>query len=309
MALYRLEAKIFSREKKGRSVVAAAAYRDGKKLFGEREDKTHDYTRRSKGVVETTILFPKNSPEWVGDPAKLWNTVEAGEKRADAQLAREFILAVPPELDAREQFQLAVGWAQKELVASGMVAEVSLHHTKNGKNPHVHILCTMRKLDGDKFSVKKATEWNNVGLLVGQRESWAAAVNTALEKAGRTERVDHRSLKDQGIDRIPEPKIGVAATAMKRRGVEADPKRFQLVRFIKSLNEVRPQMRDIQGPGEVRQHGHGDTWWEKSIVFMSRVRQVARETVMDTWRMLLDSRQTRAQGNEPPIQKGPDISR
>jgi hypothetical protein len=107
----------------------------------------------------------------------------------------------------------------------------------------------MRKLDGDKFSVKKATEWNDVGLLVTQRESWANAVNAALEKAGRPERVDHRSLKDQGIDRIPEPKIGVAATAMKRRGIVDDPDRFRLVRWIKSLNEVRPQMRDIQGPG------------------------------------------------------------
>jgi len=309
MALYRLEAKIIGREKRGRSVVAAAAYRDGRKLHGEREGKTHDYSRRSKGVVESVILSPEGSPAWAGDPAKLWNSVEAGEKRADAQLAREFVLAVPPELSAKEQFQLSVAWAQKELVASGMVAEVSLHHTKTGKNPHVHILCTMRKLDGDKFSAKKATEWNDVGLLVNWRESWAGAVNAALEKAGRPERVDHRSLKDQGIDRLPEPKIGVAATAMKRRGVLADPDRFQLVRWVKSLNEVRPQMRDIQGPGEIRQFGTGKTWWEKSIIFMSRVRQTARETVLDTWNRLLGSRQTREQPNMPPPNRGPENSR
>ena len=76
----------------------------------------------------------------------------------DAQLAREFILAVPPELSADEQFKTAVDWAKKELVTSGMVAEVSLHHTKSGKNPHVHILCTMRKLCGKNIwskSVRK----------------------------------------------------------------------------------------------------------------------------------------------------------
>jgi len=309
MAIYRLEAKIIGREKRGRSVVAAAAYRAGNKLFGEREGKTHDYSRRSKGVVESTILFPEGSPGWSADPGQLWNTVEAGEKRADAQLAREFVLAVPKELDAREQFQLAVAWTRKELVASGMVAEISLHHTKDGKNPHVHILCTMRKLDGDRFNARKATEWNDVGLLAHQRESWADAVNAALEKAGRPERVDHRSLKDQGIDRIPQPKIGVAATAMKRRGVLPDPERFQLLRWVKSLNEVRPQMRDIQGPGEIQQFGAGKTWWEKSIIFMSRVRQAARETVLDTWNRLLDSRQTRERGNLPPLGKGPDHSR
>ena len=110
----------------------------------------------------------------------------------DAQLAREFILAVPPELSADEQFQTAAAWAKKELTTSGMVAEISLHHTKSGKNPHVHILCTMRKIDGEKFSAKKPREWNDVDLLVKQRETWAEAVNAALEKAGRPERVDHR---------------------------------------------------------------------------------------------------------------------
>ncbi len=58
------------------------------------------------------------------------------------------------------------------------------------------------------------TSW---ALKVKQRQSWADAVNAALEKAGRDERVDHRSLKDRGMDALPQPKIGVAATAMKRK--------------------------------------------------------------------------------------------
>src|ERR1700689_4365816 len=211
MAIFRLEAKVFSREKRGRSVIAAAAYRAGTKLKDEIRDKIFDYARRTKGVIQSDILAPEGAPGWAHDPGQLWNKVEAGERRVDAQLAREFILAVPPELSADAQFQTAVDWAKKELVTSGMIAEVSLHHTKSGKNPHVHILCTMRKLDGEKFSPKKPREWNDVALLVKQRESWADAVNAALEKAGRDERVDHRSLKDRGIDRVPEPKIGVAA--------------------------------------------------------------------------------------------------
>jgi hypothetical protein len=113
----------------------------------------------------------------------------------------------------------------------------------------------------------------------------------------------------RGIDRIPEPKIGSAAMAMKRRGVVEDPERFQLVRFVKSLNAVRPWARAIEKFGEVYQQGMGKNWWERSLIFMSGARQVARETVMDTWAKLLDSRQTRGQGNEPPIQRGPDISR
>jgi ATP-dependent exoDNAse (exonuclease V) alpha subunit len=291
MALFRLEAKIFSREKRGRSIIAAAAYRAGTKIRDEIRDKIFDYSRRSKGVVNSTILTPEGAPEWTSNPCQLWNAVEAGEKRVDAQLAREFILAVPPELSAEAQFQTAVDWAKKELVSSGMVAEVSLHHTKTGKNPHVHILCTMRKLDGEKFSSKKSTEWNDVALLVKQRESWAEAVNTALEKAGRNERVDHRSLKDRGIDRVPEPKIGVAATAMKRRGILDDPERHQLVRRVKLLNAVRPMMKAIKERGEVYQVGLGRSWWEKSITFMSRIREQADKVVRKSWWNRLDTRQ------------------
>ena len=309
MAMYRCEARIIGREKRGRSVVAAAAYRSGSKLKDERYEKTHDYSRRSKGIIESTILSPAGSPAWASNPATLWNRVEASEKRADAQLAREFILAVPPELTSEEQFQAAVVWAEQELVTSGMVAEVSLHHTKTGKNPHVHILCTLRRFEGEGFSAHKEREWNHLTLLLDQRETWAKVVNAALEKAGREERVDHRSLKDQGIDRIPEPKIGVAATAMKRRGVEADPERFQAVRHVQVVNEVLPHLRDLQKTGEVKQHGAGSTWWERSLGLLSRLRDTARETVMDTWRSLVESRSSRVPDKTPPPNKGPDLGR
>ncbi len=297
MAIYRLEAKIIGRKSSGRSVVAAAAYRAGTKLRDELRDKVYDYARRLKGVLNSQILAPEGAPEFVRDPEQLWNSVERGEKRKDAQLAREFILALPRELDADTQFQTAVDWARKELVASGMVAEVSLHHDKLGKNPHVHILCTMRKLDGDKFSAKKPREWNDVALLVQQRESWANAVNVALEKAGRPERVDHRSLKEQGIDREPQPKIGVDATAMKRRGVLLDPERFKLVRFVKIMNEVRPLLKSIRKSGEVSQIGMGKTWWEKSVTFMSRIREKSRST----WRKFISGQ--RSKPAEPDVER------
>lgn len=303
MAMFRLEAKVFSREKRGRSVIAAAAYRAGVKLKDEIKGKIFDYTRRSKGIVDSTILAPEGAPAWATDSNALWNAVEAGEKRVDAQLAREFILAVPPELSATAQFQTAVDWAKSNLVSSGMTAEVSLHHSRTGKNPHVHLLCTMRRFDGDKFSAKKATEWNDVGLLVEQRKSWADAVNTALENAGRSERVDHRSLKDQGLDKIPQPKIGPEAMALKRRGIEADPHRFQLVRRVKLLNEIRPMMNAIKAHGEITQKGMGATWWEKSIVFMSRIRGKTTHVVKDTWRKFVESRRDRdgGKGLEPEM--------
>lgn len=303
MAIYRLEAKIIGRKERGRSVVAAAAYRAGTKLRDELRDKVYDYARRLKGVLSSQVLAPAGAPGWAFEPERLWNTVERGEKRKDAQLAREFVLALPRELDAKAQFETAVEWARKELVASGMIAEVSLHHDKGGKNPHVHILATMRKLDGDRFSAKKSIEWNDVALLVRQRESWANAVNAALEKAGRPERVDHRSLKDRGIDLDPQPKIGVAATAMKRRGVVADPDRFQLVRRVKIMNEIKPFMRSLRKTGEMPHWGIFPTWWNKPARFVMHLRQRAVEAVKNVWGKLVGSGRGRDGKTDPNLER------
>jgi ATP-dependent exoDNAse (exonuclease V) alpha subunit len=298
MAIYRLEAKIVSRGK-GHSAVAAAAYRTGTKLRDERSDKIHDYSSRTKGVVESVILRPENAPAFSQETASLWNEVERSEKRKDAQLAREFILAVPKELNAKQQMECAVSWAQKELVGKGMVAEVSLHNPKGGKNPHVHILCTMRTVEGDKFSSKKPREWNEKPQLHDWRETWCKAENAALEKAGHPERVDHRSLKDRGIDRIPEPKIGKEAMGMKKRGVVEDPERCKLVRWIRSLNAVMPWARSIEKTGEVQQHGMGRTWWERSLVMVSEASETVRDTVRDTWEKFID-RQPGGHDMPPP---------
>jgi ATP-dependent exoDNAse (exonuclease V) alpha subunit len=307
MAIYRLEAKIISRGN-GHSAVAAAAYRTGTKIRDERSDKVHDYSSRTKGVVQSVILRPENSPEWTAQTASLWNGVELHEKRKDAQLSREFILAVPKELSSEEQFQLSVEWARSELVSKGMIAEVSLHKPKTGSNVHVHILCTMRTLEGDRFSAKKPREWNDKGLLVHWRESWAGAVNGALEKAGRPERVDHRSLKDRGLDVIPQPKIGKEAMGLKKRGVVEDPERFKLVRWVKSLNFARPWLRSIAKSGEVRQEGMGATWWERSLVMVTQAGRAVRETVLDSWTKMLQSRQP-GRHNIPPQDRGPDLGR
>jgi hypothetical protein len=118
--------------------------------------------------------------------------------------------------------------------------------------------------------------------------------------------VDHRSLKARGIDRIPEPKLGVVAMAMKRRGLDSE--RFKFFRYIKALNEMRPLARAVERFGEIRQEGMGKTWWERSLIFMANAKQAARETVMDTWRMMLDVRQ-RGHEHLPPARGGPDLSR
>jgi len=284
MAIYRLEAKITGRAGRagGRSVVASAAYRSGTNLYDEKYEVRHDYTRRQAGVVYTEILAPAGAPAWVTDRETLWNEVERKEdesrRHASAQLAREFILALPKELTADERRELVLGFAKEELVARGMVADVSIHEPKEGDNYHAHILCTMRQVDASGFG-KKVREWNDKEVLVEWRQAWEKHCNDALEDAGEAARIDHRSLADQGIDRLPQPKIGVEATAMERRGLET---RRGLFAKLHSFSErIRSALHGIETTGEVPQYGIGQTWWERAQAAIGQTVESVREAFRD----------------------------
>ncbi|MBI1273328.1 MAG: hypothetical protein GC131_04500 [Alphaproteobacteria bacterium] len=218
MAIYRFEAKPVKRSE-GRNALACAAYRAAERLADERTGQVFDYDRRS-GVVHTEICAPENAPAWATDRQSLWQAVEAAEKRKDAQLAREVLLALPHELTDAERVALVHDFAETQFVSKGMVADISLHapdREGDNRNHHAHILLTMRELGPDGFGAKQR-DWNDTGLLQGWREAWESHVNEALERGGHEARVDHRSLEAQGIDREPEPKVGPVATEIEREG-------------------------------------------------------------------------------------------
>ena len=231
MAIYHLTAKAISRSSGG-SAVAAAAYRSGEDLTDERTGERHDYSRRS-GVDHAEIVAPDQGPDWVRERAQLWNTAEASERRRDAQVAREVMVALPKELKAQEQRDLVREFSRQEFAAEGMVADVSYHGT-GSENPHAHILLTMRRIEGEGFG-KKERGWNSKERLEGWRESWADQANRALDRAGRSERIDHRTLEAQRdaalergdleaaerLDREPQVHLGKAAY-MEARGIETD---------------------------------------------------------------------------------------
>ena len=218
MAIYRFEGKIIGR-KQGKSATASAAYRAADRIVDERTGQAFDYGRK-RGVLHSEILAPDNAPEWMRDRAQLWNAVERVEKRKDAQLARDFEIALPHELTHEQRLELVRGFVREEFVDRGMIADLALHapdRAGDARNYHAHVMLTMRDLVGDGFG-NKAREWNDTELLEEWREHWANAVNRELERYGLEARVDHRSLADQGIDREPEPKLGPIATEMEREG-------------------------------------------------------------------------------------------
>lgn len=215
MAIYSFQMQVISRSK-GRSATAAAAYRSGAEIKDERTGQIHDYTGKGS-IFGSEILLPKNTPERFSNRATLWNEVEQTEKRKDAQLSREVMLALPVELSHAEKAALTRGYVQLEFVEQGMVADVC-YHDFNSNNPHTHIMLTMRSVDEDGFG-KKQRQWNRRSEIEQHRKAWADHANAALAKAGHDTRIDHRSLEAQGIEREPQIHLGAKVMEMEARGI------------------------------------------------------------------------------------------
>ena len=239
MAIYHLSAKVIQRSQ-GRSAVAAAAYRAGAALEDQRQGRTFDYTAKD-GVVHSEVLLPDGAPDRWHDRAALWNEVEAVERRKDAVLAREVEFSLPRELSRAEAIALAQDFVRTQFVARGMVADLNVHWTRGedraGEDgeakPHAHVMLSMREVvggnrdssDGDKREAgfgKKRRDWNDVALLREWREAWADLANARLLELGHDTRIDHRSLRDQGIDLEPQHKVGPAGARREERGEDAE---------------------------------------------------------------------------------------
>ncbi len=144
MPIYHLEAKVISRGT-GRSAVAASAYMSCSKILNDYDGVQHDYTRKH-GLVWEQVFLPENAPTEWKDRANLWNAVEEAEKTKDSRLAREFVAALPIELNKSDRIALLTEFIQSNFVTEGMCADVAIHDT-DGHNPHAHIMLTVRPLD------------------------------------------------------------------------------------------------------------------------------------------------------------------
>lgn len=215
MAIPFTRAKIISRAA-GQSVVACAAYRAGEKLKDRTAEKTFDY-RKKKGLIDEGITVPKDAPEWMKDRGELWNRIEEQENRKDAQLAREFIVAVPHELGT--DGYMAIREIARGLAARGMVVDWTIHQpSKEGdqRNIHAHLITTMREIKNEGFGNKRR-EWNERKYLDGIKADIAESFNKRLRSMGLAE-IDPRSYEQQGIkERKPGKHLGVEKTAIRRK--------------------------------------------------------------------------------------------
>ena len=272
MAIYHMQAKVVSRGS-GRSAVAASAYMSCSRMYNDYDGIQHDYTRKH-GLIYQEVMLPPMAPlEW-NDREQLWNAVEETEKTKDSRLAREFVVALPVELDKNSNISLLQNFIKKHFVDMGMCADFAIHDT-DGHNPHAHILLTVRPLnengtwqyktekeylcikDGEEKGYERidkhpkssrygrqnpiSEQWNSDEQLCIWRANWADAVNKMLARNQINATIDHRSFADQGITEQPTIHEGYIAQNMEKKGMIAD--RCEINRQIRADNKMLRELK------------------------------------------------------------------
>lgn len=199
-----------------------------------------------------------NMPKWAGDtPGEFWKAADEHE-RANGRPYREIEIALPRELNPEQRAELVREFAESQL--KGHPYTYAIHTPPaaldGGEQPHAHIMFCERKLDGiernkeqffkransavpEKGGCAKDREWTKEDKLLKIRREWAIQQNRALEKAGSQERVDHRSLEAQGIDREPERHLG---PKMARPEAPEAEKVIETREDLKKLEQIELEM-------------------------------------------------------------------
>ena len=180
MAIYHLEAKVVSRGA-GRSAVAASAYLSCSRLYNDYDGIQHDYTKK-QGLVWQQVFLPEYASQEWKDREQLWNAVEEVETAKDSQLAREFVVALPIELNGGERIDLLQEFIREQFVSDGMCADAAIHDT-DGHNPHAHILLTVRPLD-ERGKWQYKTEKEYFCMKNGEKCGFTAAEFKAAQNDG-----------------------------------------------------------------------------------------------------------------------------
>ena len=247
----------------GQSVMAAASYCLGQKLYSDHDGEWKYPHSSPQRVCYTEVMLPPNAPAEYTDRQTLWNAVDEAEKRADAQTARRFVITLPKELTYEQNLSLIRAYCQEQFVSKGMICDLYYHDEHDG-NPHVHLLLTMRAMDeqgrwlpktkttyvldenGERIRGKNGrwlrdrqntVDWSNPKNGEIWRHEWEVAQNKALEAAGRPERIDMRSYERQGItDLEPQIHLGPEAAALESKGIPTT--RGERNREIKCVNAL-----------------------------------------------------------------------
>ena len=218
MAIYHMQAKVVSRGS-GRSAVAASAYMSCSRMYNDYDGIQHDYTRK-QGLIYQEVMLPPMAPSEWNDREQLWNAVEETEKTKDSRLAREFVVALPVELDKDSNISLLQNFIQKNFVDMGMCADFAIHDT-DGHNPHAHILLTVRPLN-ENGTWQYKTEKEYLCIKDGEEKGFTASEFKDAQKEGWEKQYRYKAGKK---------KVYLTPSAAQEKGYERIDKHPKSTRY------------------------------------------------------------------------------
>ena len=177
-------------------------------MYNDYDGIQHDYARK-QGLVWQQVFLPDMAPaEWT-DREVLWNAVEEAEKTKDSRLAREFVVALPIELNRDEWIALLTDFIHANFVGEGMCADACIHDT-DGHNLHAHIMLTVRPLAKDGKWQNK-TEKEYLCVKDGEERGFTAAEFKTAQGEGWEKQYQYRDGKK---------KVYMAPSAAEAQGLE-----------------------------------------------------------------------------------------
>lgn len=230
------------------SATKGISYRTGERIVDQRTGCVYDFSQRVRdGEILGTMIFNNENLS----REKLWNLAELSEKKRNARVARESIVALPHELGIESYKNILSDYAKQVVNMYGVAVDIAIHAPgKEGdhRNFHAHIYCTTRIMEkGGRLGKKSEIEWDGTslkaaGLPSGKQQlrnlkiMWEKAVNKEFEKLGMDERIDHRrEIQEQ---KIPQIHVGPWGTQLGRRGRGHESSEWQINQAIKAFNNV-----------------------------------------------------------------------
>lgn len=186
----------------------------------------HRYITRADSC---TLILGQRMP--LDSTTRQWLDAQELGDRKNARVIDKLIVALPVELDRDQHVELLESFAER--MTQGRASWMAAIHAgeRDADNPHAHMIFRDRDVDTGR-RVMMTTE---AGSTERFRQAWEEEVNRALERAGREERVDRRSLAAQGIDREPQIHVGAGAQALAAKQHEFRSAEKETTRLINGV--------------------------------------------------------------------------
>ena len=221
----------------------------GSRAGGQSARAKSDYIEREGRYVKDgeELEYKKhgNMPEWAeDDPGSYWSAADQYE-RSNGRLYSEIQFALPKELDEAGRREAASNFAAHLTGPEKLPYTMAIHRGgAEGENPHAHLMYSERGNDGIERSAEqwfrryngkapetggarksraaKAGDW-----LDKTRKAWEQTANQALERAGREERIDGRSLAERRDEAYRSGDLVRAAELSQEPNVHLGPSRHR----------------------------------------------------------------------------------